>query len=73
MLWAAAAALVGMLLLNGLPRLHHPVFFARGFHRASEDRFFLFLSAEDPLFDAMASARFLRGLAPLRVSEVRAS
>ncbi|MFC0386098.1 DUF3341 domain-containing protein [Muricoccus vinaceus] len=72
-LWACAAALIGMLALNGLPRLNHPAFFARGFHRASEDRFFLFLSAEDPLFDAMASARFLRGLAPLRVSEVRAS
>lgn len=72
-LWAAAAALVGMLLLNGLPRLHHPVFFARGFHRASEDRFFLWLSAEDPLYDRERAEAFLRGLQPLRVSEVRAS
>jgi hypothetical protein len=70
-LWACAAALIGMLALNGLPRLHHPAFFARGFHRASEDRFFLFLSAEDPLYDEDGTARFLRGLAPLRVSEVR--
>jgi hypothetical protein len=70
-LWACAAALIGMLALNGLPRLHHPAFFARGFHRASEDRFFLFLSAEDPLYDEDGAAHFLRGLAPLRVSEVR--
>ncbi|MFH5925557.1 DUF3341 domain-containing protein [Roseomonas xinghualingensis] len=72
-LWACAAALIGMLALNGLPRLHHPAFFARGFQRASEDRFFLFLSAEDPLYDTEETARFLRGLAPLRVSEVRSS
>ncbi|MBB5695097.1 DUF3341 domain-containing protein [Muricoccus pecuniae] len=70
-LWACAAALVGMLALNGLPRLNHPAFFARGFERAGRDRFFLFLSAEDPLYDAEAAARFLAGLSPLRVSEVR--
>jgi hypothetical protein len=70
-LWACAAALLGMLALNGLPRLHHPAFFARGFHRVSEDRFLLFLSAEDPLYDPEGTARFLRGLSPLRVSEVR--
>jgi hypothetical protein len=70
-LWACAAALIGMLALNGLPRLNHPAFFARGFNRASEDRFFLFLSAEDPLYAPDAAARFLRGLSPLRVTEVR--
>jgi hypothetical protein len=72
-LWACAAALIGMLALNGLPRLNHPAFFARGFHRASEDRFFLFLAAEDPLYDPDGTARFLRGLTPLRVSEVRSA
>jgi len=72
-LWAAAAALLGMLWLNRLPRLHHPVFFARGFHRASQDRYFLFLMADDPRFEAEAALAFLRGLAPLRVSEVRAA
>lgn len=72
-LWACAAALTGMLALNGLPRLNHPAFFARGFHRASEDRFFLFLSAEDPLFRAETTDRFLRTLSPLRVTPVRAA
>lgn len=69
-LWAAAAALLGMLALNRLPRLHHPVFAAPGFGRASEDRFFLFLSAEDPRFEAEAATSFLQGLLPLRVVEV---
>lgn len=72
-LWAAAAALLGMLRLNRLPRLHHPVFHARGFQRASQDRYFLHLSAEDPLFEPEAALDFLRGLAPLRVSVVRAA
>lgn len=70
-LWACAAALVGMLVLNGLPRLNHPVFFARGIQRATEDRFFLFISSEDPLYAPDAARGFLRGLGPLRVSEVR--
>lgn len=70
---AAAAALLGMLLLNRLPRLHHPVFYARGFHRASEDRYFLCLHADDPMYDRDRAESFLRGLSPLRVSEVRAS
>ncbi|WP_338664884.1 DUF3341 domain-containing protein [Pararoseomonas sp. SCSIO 73927] len=72
-LWACAAALIGMLALNGLPRLSHPAFFARGFHRASADRFFLFLSSDDPLYEPEATAGFLRGLSPLRVSEVRSA
>lgn len=72
-LWAAAAALLGMLRLNRLPRLHHPVFHARGFHRASQDRYFLHLLAEDPLFAPATALDFLRGLGPLRVSLVRAA
>ena len=72
-LWAAVAALLGMLWLNGLPRLHHPVFFARGFPRTSQDRYFLFLMAEDPRFQPASALAFLRGLDAVRVSEVRAA
>src|SRR5262249_6702256 len=48
---AGFAALIGMLLLNGLPRLHHPVFNMQRFERASQDRFFLCIEASDPHFD----------------------
>lgn len=72
-LWASAAALLGMLRLNRLPRLHHPVFFARGFHRATQDRYFLFLMADDPRFEPVSALAFLRGLAPVRASVVRAA
>jgi hypothetical protein len=69
-LWAAAAALLGMLALNRLPQPHHPVFAAPGFGRASEDRFFLCLFATDPLFHPARTEAFLRGLGPLRVAPV---
>jgi mono/diheme cytochrome c family protein len=66
-LWAAAASLLGMLALNRLPRLSHPVFAAPGFLRASEDRFFLLLSAADPRFGAEEATRLLERAGALRV------
>jgi Protein of unknown function (DUF3341) len=70
-LWAGAAALLGMLLILGLPRLHHPLFAVPGFRRASEDRFFLLIESRDPLFEAAEAAQFLARLEPLAVQEVR--
>lgn len=67
-LWAAAGALLGMLALNRLPRLHHPVFAASQFHRASEDRFFLSLELDGPDFDAAAAHRLLAPHRPLSVA-----
>ena len=65
---AALAGVAGMLWLNGLPRLHHPVFNVREFDLASRNRFFLCLRARDPEF---ASARnFLRELQPLGIWDV---
>ena len=39
-LFAALSAAIGMLILNGLPRLDHPMFNLPAFERASVDRFF---------------------------------
>jgi len=58
-LFSALAAAIGMLYLNGLPRLSYPVFAASRFHLASKDRFFLCIHANDPLFTAEETARFL--------------
>ena len=71
-LFAAAFTVIGMLALNGLPRLSYPVFAARRFHLASRDRFFLCVQAGDPLFDAEETQRFLTTLRPESVELVGA-
>lgn len=58
-LWLAVAAFVTMLVRCRLPRLEHPVFDVPGFERASEDRFFLCVLAEDPGYEANDIARLL--------------
>ncbi len=58
------SAFLGMLLLNGLPLLHHPLFNVPQFDRSSQDRFFLCIEATDPQFDRRATAEFLATLDP---------
>ena len=72
MLGAALAAFVGMLALNGLPRLHHPIFDAPDFDLASRNRFFLCVRASDAAFDVDGVRAFMTTLAPIRVFEVPA-
>jgi hypothetical protein len=67
---AALSALVGMLVLNGLPRPHHPIFDAPEIERATDDRFVLFIESEDPLFNASETREFLKGTGAVSVQEV---
>lgn len=70
-LGAALFCAFGMLLLNGLPRLYHPLFLLEEFRtRASTDAFYLCIRAEDPKFDPDEIRSFLLGLGALSVSEV---
>jgi len=69
-LFAAFAAVFGMLALNGLPMPYHPVFNAARFVMASRDRFFLCIEARDPQFDQAGTRRFLEGLSPREVTDV---
>jgi hypothetical protein len=61
-LLASFTAFLGMLMLNGFPRLHHPVFTSERFRRATIDRFFISVEAEDPYFDEDSTLAFLKGL-----------
>lgn len=69
-LGATIAVVIAMLAFNGLPRLHHPVFAARDFGRATDNWFFLCIEARDPRFDVERTRRFLEDLSPLRVEDV---
>ena len=69
-LFAAFAAVFGMLALNGFPQPYHPVFNVPGFASASRDRFFLCIEADDPKFDAQKTRELLEGLGASEVSEV---
>jgi hypothetical protein len=72
-LFAALTPAIGMLALNGLPRLHHPVFGARAFPRASKDRFFLCVLATDARFDDRETRAFLSKLDPASIEMVEAT
>jgi len=69
-LGAVLFGVVAMLIGGGLPSLHHPLFAVRAFERASQDRFFLLLRADEPGFEEHAARAFLESLAPLAVHAV---
>ncbi len=71
-LFAAVAAVFGMLAMNGLPMPYHPVFNVRRFALASRDRFFLCIKARDPMFDLEKTRQFLEKLNARGVSEIEA-
>jgi hypothetical protein len=56
---SAIGALVGMLGLNQLPRLHHPLFANKRFALVSRDKFFLAIGATDPKFSETETRKLL--------------
>ena len=69
-LFAAFAAVFGMLALNGLQMPYHPVFNAPRFALASRDRFFLCIEAKDPRFEHDTTWAFLSKLGAKVVMDV---
>jgi hypothetical protein len=61
-LLSAFGAVFGMFGLNKLPRLNHPLFRHKTFHRASDDRFYLSVEASDPKFDQTKIVEFLESI-----------
>jgi hypothetical protein len=69
-LFAAGAAVFGMLAMNGLPTPYHPVFNVPRFALASRDRFFLCIKARDPMFDVETTRKFMESLHPREVVDI---
>lgn len=70
-LFAVIFPTLGMLYLNGLPRLHHPLFGTPRFHLATDDRFFLYVGSDDRRYDAKKTRAFLKSLKPASIEEVQ--
>ena len=69
-LFAAISTLIGMLALNGLPQLTHPLFSNRSFKRVTDDRFFISIEARDPLFDPETTRELLESVSGQPVEEI---
>ncbi|HEY0785090.1 MAG TPA: DUF3341 domain-containing protein [Acidobacteriaceae bacterium] len=70
-LFAGLSAAFGMLAMNGLPTLYHPLFNAPNFRNgATSDKFFLCLEAHDPRFSLAESRAFLARFEPVSIVEV---
>jgi len=70
-LFAGLSAAFGMMALNGLPQLYHPVFNAPNFRDgATTDKFFLCLEAVDPKFSLTETRSFLEQFPAVSVVEV---
>ncbi len=61
-LFSAFATVFGMLALNVLPQFHHPIFYSDSIARATDDAFFLSISAGDPRFRADETRTLLESI-----------
>jgi hypothetical protein len=69
-LFSAFGALFGMLGLNKLPQLYHPLFNIPRFARVTDDRFFIAIEASDPKYDLEKTKKLLEETNAVKVEEV---
>ncbi|PJA26837.1 MAG: DUF3341 domain-containing protein [candidate division Zixibacteria bacterium CG_4_9_14_3_um_filter_46_8] len=69
-LFGAVSAVLGMLILNKLPRPFHPAFNSSNFIKFSTDGFFVSIEASDPKFDKTESHEFLRSIGGRNIETV---
>jgi hypothetical protein len=61
-LFGSFGALLGMLFLNRLPRLYHPLLKNRRFALATHDRFYVVIESSDPKYSESETRRLLESL-----------
>jgi hypothetical protein len=69
-LLGAFGSLGGMLLLNRLPRLYHPLFSSERFRLATHDRFFICVEASDPKYHDAETRKLLEAAGSRHIEEV---
>lgn len=69
-LGAAVGALLGMLGLNQLPRLNHPLLGKKRFSLATRDKFILVIGATDPKFEVGTTRDLLKSVGGTQVDIV---
>jgi Protein of unknown function (DUF3341) len=67
---SAFTAVLGMLIMNGLPRLNHPMFGWERFNRVSDDKFFCVIEKRDPKFSEAEARDFLESLGGRNITMV---
>ncbi len=69
-LFGSFGAILGMLFLNRMPRLHHPLFKHKRFALATHDRFFLVVETADPKYSPTETRQLLEKFQPVSIEEV---
>lgn len=69
-LFSAFGATFGMILRNGLPRFHHPLFNWSRFAKVTDDKFFIVIEARDPQFSEARTKALLEEIGGKHVTSV---
>jgi hypothetical protein len=67
----AFGTIAALLVMNLLPRLHHPVFNWDRFAKVTDDKFFIVIESRDPKFDEMETKQFLEELGATCVALIK--
>ncbi|HEY5811677.1 MAG TPA: DUF3341 domain-containing protein [Terrimicrobiaceae bacterium] len=67
---SAFTATFGMLIMNGLPRLHHPMANWERFKRVSDDKFFCIVEKKDPRFAELEVKEFFESMGGRHITKV---
>jgi hypothetical protein len=69
-LFGAFGALFGMLFMNRLPRLHHPLLKHRRFALATHDKYFVVIETSDPKYSETETRKLLESAGSTRIEMV---
>ena len=67
---SAVGALIGMLGINQLPRLHHPLLFKKRFELATRDKFIIVIGANDEKFCPTGTRKLLESVGAANIDIV---